>query len=337
MLTVRLQLIQTLLATVAVCLLCDAVQAQQHVRLTYLGTAGWEITDGKVVLLVDPYFSRVKRRIPYADVSADDPRPVMTDDDLLTSDRAVIDTHITRADFILITHTHSDHVMDTPYIAQKTGAIIIGTQSTTNFLRASGISNSQLITVKGGEDMDLGAFSVRVVPSLHGTFRRLPNRRERSGFNPPLPALFPANAKPPFHFSDLALDEGGGTLAYLVRLGGSQILVFGSMNYIEREVAGLHPDIAIVGALADRLDVYQYTARLLRALDYPPVVLPTHWDRFNVPFDMPQTSARNDLDSFISEVKAASPKTRVIVPAYFDPVELPLEHQQAPQQRYLHR
>lgn len=113
-------------------------------------------------------------------------------------------------------------------------------------------------------------------------------------------------------------------------------MIFGSMNYIEREIAGLHPDIAIVGALADRLDLYQYIARLLRALDYLPVGLPTHWDRFNVPFDMPQTSARNDLDSFISEVKAASPKTRVIIPAYSDPVELPLEHQPAPQQRDLH-
>lgn len=31
----------------------------------------------------------------------------------------------------------------------------------------------------------------------------------------------------------------GGTLAYLIRIGGRQILAFGSMNYIEREIDGL--------------------------------------------------------------------------------------------------
>jgi len=30
------------------------------IKLKYLGTAGWKITDGNITVLVDPYISRVK-------------------------------------------------------------------------------------------------------------------------------------------------------------------------------------------------------------------------------------------------------------------------------------
>ena len=36
-----------------------STNASSHVTLTYLGTAGWEISDGATVILVDPYLSRI--------------------------------------------------------------------------------------------------------------------------------------------------------------------------------------------------------------------------------------------------------------------------------------
>ena len=54
------------------------------------------------------------------------------------SDRKVIDAHISKADYILVTHTHLDHVLDMPYIARKTGAQVIGTESASNFARDNG-------------------------------------------------------------------------------------------------------------------------------------------------------------------------------------------------------
>ena len=298
-------------------LLATAIGGQAAVRLSYLGTAGWEITDGKTVILIDPYLSRVKSRAPNDDVSPDDPRPAVSRDDVIQPDAALIDAHIQRADFILITHTHADHVVDTPYIARKTGAMVIGTQSTANFVRVSGVPNARILAAKGGEDLEFGVFSVRVVPSLHGILRRAPNVQPGSG--PPPPLVFPPDAKPPIRFRDLV---EGGTLAYLVRLGGVQILAFGSMNYIEREVDGLRPDVALIGAMPERREIYNYTPRLLKALGYPRIVLPAHWDRFNVPYSMSQQPAIDRLQSFLSEVKAASPKTRVIVPKYFEPVSV---------------
>ncbi|MHB8638825.1 MAG: MBL fold metallo-hydrolase [Candidatus Acidiferrales bacterium] len=306
---------------VVFCLLAGAMLpgfalAQGEVRLSYLGTAGWEITDGKTVILVDPYLSRLKMEIPGAPPDPGDHRSAFSLNDIAKSDKSIIDAHIKRADFILITHTHIDHVLDTPYIARKTGATVIGSESTTNFERDSGVPDAQLLTVLGGDDLQLPGFSVRVIPSLHGILRHASNI---SHFPMPPPStIFPANARAPFRVRDLLIE--GGTLAYLIRLNGVRILVFGSMNYIEREVDGLRPDVAIIGAGPSWREIYNYTPRLIRALGYPRLVLPTHWDLFNVPYSASQHWAIEQLQSFIAGVKAASPKTRVIVPKYFEPI-----------------
>jgi L-ascorbate metabolism protein UlaG (beta-lactamase superfamily) len=289
------------------------------VQLTYLGTAGWEITDGRTVILVDPYLSRLRRVTPNDSVDPADNRPLFDNAAIAQSDPAMIDAHIKRADIVLITHTHYDHALDAPYIASKTGATIVGTESTYHFARAQGVRADKLIVVRGGEDFAFERFSVRVIPSLHGVLRRAPNRRPDPDASLP-PAVFPRDAKPPFRMGDLLIE--GGTLAYLIRLGGRQILALGSMNYIEREMEGLRPDVALIGAMPERREIYQYTERLLRALGNPRMVLPTHWDRFNVTYDVAQEAAVQRLQTFIAEVKSASPDTKVVVPKYFEPVAI---------------
>lgn len=284
------------------------------VSLTYLGTAGWQITNGKVVILVDPYLTRVKSRSPNDDVSPDDPRPLVTRDSIVESDKAVIDAHIKKADFIFLTHTHSDHSLDMPYIARKTGALVVGTESTANVARAYDVPERQIQVVKGGEDLDFKGFSVRVIRSVHGIFRK-----PEPGQAPVPPPVVPAGLKAPLR---LGQHVEGGTLAYLIQIDGHRILVFGSMNYIESELTGVHPDVALIGAMPERNNIADYTPRLMRVLGDPPLVLPTHWDRFNVPYTFSQEPAVRRLQSFIDEVKSASPETRVIVPEYFKPITL---------------
>lgn len=114
----------------------------------------------------------------------------------------------------------------------------------------------------------------------------------------------------------------GGTLAYLIRLQGHQILAFGGMNYIEREITGLEPDVALIGAGASRKEIYDYSGRLMRALKYPAIVLPTHWDNFLEPYEASQQAALDAVQSFTQEIVKASPKTRVIVPKYFEVITL---------------
>jgi glyoxylase-like metal-dependent hydrolase (beta-lactamase superfamily II) len=45
---------------------------------------------------------------------------------VVVPDKATVDAHVTRAEYILLTHSHVDHILDAPYIASKTGAMVRG-------------------------------------------------------------------------------------------------------------------------------------------------------------------------------------------------------------------
>jgi L-ascorbate metabolism protein UlaG (beta-lactamase superfamily) len=287
--------------------------ARNPVTLTYLGTAGWEITDGTTVILVDPYLSRIPLladRSSLGRAESADRRPV-DPNTVLVSDTAAADAHVRRADIILLHHAHFDHILDAPYIARKTGATVIGHESSTNVMRGAGLPPSQLITVRGGEDYAFRGVSIRVIPSVHSPLFQKHYYDGRT---------IPSTIKAPFKLGDLA---EGGSLAFLIRLGGHQILTFGSMNYIEREIDGLRPDIVLVGAGESRAEIYDYAGRLMRALGYPDVVLPTHWDNYFIPFSASQDTSIARLQFFVREIRTASPRTRVIIPQYFVPITIP--------------
>jgi len=288
------------------------VEKNDPVTLRYLGAAGWEITDGTTYILIDPYLSRINGPPP----PGGHPMPGDTRrgygwGDVASPDVAAIDAHIQRADFVLVTHTHYDHILDVSHIALKTHAAVIGTESTENVMRAYAVPEEQLITVRGGEDYQFASFSLKVIPSIHSA---LDHKRYFSS------AVAPAGMKAPLTLEQIHPE--GGTLAYLIRFQGHQILAFGGMNYIEREIAGLEPDVALIGAGASRKEVYDYSGRLMRDLHFPALVLPTHWDNFLAPFGASQQANLDALQSFVQEILAASPKTKVIVPKYFEAIPL---------------
>jgi L-ascorbate metabolism protein UlaG (beta-lactamase superfamily) len=285
-----------------------------EVTLTWLGTAGWQVNDANTVILIDPYLSRIRAPAPPGapPLPAGDARAVYGWDDRPEPDRATINAHIHRADFVLVTHAHYDHIFDVPYIAERTGATVIGSESTANILRAYGIAEQHLITVRGGEDYQFNGFSLRVIPSLHSP---LDHKH-----------YFSSQSAPPGMKAPLTLQQmhpEGGTLAYLIRIGSHEILAFGGMNYIERELEGLRPDVVLVGANASRRENYDYCGRLMRVLGYPALVLPTHWDNFRLPYGASQRVALEALQGFLGEITTASPRTRVVVPEYFQAIALP--------------
>ena len=132
------------LVLIALVMLSFTAKAQNSsLKLKYLGTAGWEIFDGNVRVLIDPYISRVKLGTGPS-ISPNDKRKTVNRNDYFVSDTKTIDEVITKKiDFILVHHSHFDHLADVPYIAKKTGAKIIGTETTCNILRAYGIPNKQ--------------------------------------------------------------------------------------------------------------------------------------------------------------------------------------------------
>ena len=235
-----------------------AAAPREPVTITYLGNAGWQIEAAHKVVLVDPYLSEFG---PEPDENDPDP--------IIVPDQAQIDARIHRADYILITHGHPDHML------------------------------------RGGEDYQFEGFSLRIMPSLHS-----PLYGKRYNNDPRLNGNTPAGLKAPLHES--AYVEGG-SLAYLLRIGGHRIFIAGTMNFIENELQNLRPDIAMIGAGKSRAENYDYAGRIMRALGNPPIVLPQHW----VHGSPISAEALENVHQFAAEIKAASPATRVVIPEYF--------------------
>jgi L-ascorbate metabolism protein UlaG (beta-lactamase superfamily) len=183
---------------------------------------------------------------------------------------------------------------------------LIGSESTVRYAKASGVPDDQLVPIKGGEDYDFGAFSIRVIPSLHSALDHKHVMGHALGSDVALPLTFEQFAE-------------GGTFAYLVRIAGWQIVVLDTASFIERELAGIHPDIAII-APGLRGEIYDYTCRLLHVLGNPPLVYATHFDDWQ---HAPADSVDDDTRAFATEVKRCSPHTTVVIPKHFSPMHVP--------------
>jgi L-ascorbate metabolism protein UlaG (beta-lactamase superfamily) len=282
-----------------------AATPRESVTLTYLGNAGWQIEAAHKTILVDPYLSEFRDQTQESELEDQELDPI------LTPDKDQIDARIHHADYILITHGHPDHMLDAPYISNKTGAVIICTASHANIARAYDVPNQRLIIVRGGEDFQFDGFSLRVIPSLHSPLWGKHYNDTMWASNTP-PGL-----KAPLHAS--AYGEGG-SLAYLLRIGGHEIFIHGSMNFIENEIQGLRPDIAVIGAGKSRKENYDYAARFMHALGNPAIVLPQHWVSGNPPISK---DALDNVQKFAAEIRDASPATKVVIPEYFKPIQFP--------------
>ncbi len=289
--------------------------ADGRLELTHYGAAGWKITDGRTTVLLDPYFTRLRYAgkrfglLPAPSAPGDD-RKAYTFDEVVPSDTATIDQHIDAADYIVISHAHFNHCMDMPYIAKKTGALVLGTYSTTNIARAYGVDPDQLLSLRGGEDYSFDDISIRAIPSLHSA---LSDKRYFDA------GIVPEGLQGPLPLK--AFSEGG-TLAYLLRFANHEVLLFGSMNYIEREIAGLTPSIILVPAARPRLQIHRYTERLLKATGFPRTVIATHWDIQTFPYGANQAVALEQAETFLDEVREVHPDANLILPLHFETVSV---------------
>ena len=96
------------------------------VRVTYLGTNGFQFESGRHTLLVDPYFSRI-----------DFSRVVLglpVQPDVHRIDEAM--THLAwKVDAIVVTHGHIDHLLDAPLLMRKTEARLIASRTAIELAR----------------------------------------------------------------------------------------------------------------------------------------------------------------------------------------------------------
>jgi L-ascorbate metabolism protein UlaG (beta-lactamase superfamily) len=263
-----------------------------------------EISFANNTVLLDPWLSRTDTGLFSGQFNPHTPVKV---------DEAVIDQHIKRADHILVGHGHWDHIADVPYIAKKTGARVKGPESHINMLRAYGVPYPKLIPCKGGESFQFDGYSIQVFRGLHSV---QPTKKV------PFPGRFLSVPVLPATIADM---PEGDTLIYMLTVGGKfSVFLMSTANFIEREITGLRPDVALVAPLG-RQQIPTFTERLLKTLGSPKLILPTHWDNWKLPLSAPPQDARNrlgdagNIDLFVKEVKQVSPSSQVVTMSFIQP------------------
>lgn len=250
------------------------------VRVTFLGVSTLLITDGTTSLMTDAFFSRPSMLRVLATRIAPDPSII---------DASLARAGVTSLDAIMCAHSHYDHALDAPYVAQQTGAVVMGSESTANICRGSGLNDEQIVVVTPGEPMEFGAFTVTMLPALHSPGAHFEGR---------IAAPFKAPAKA----SAWAMGDCFST--FITYNGGSEpktLLVQASANFIPGALTDQHADtvylgIAPLGKQDDqfRADLWEHVVEAVGATR----VVPVHWDDFFLPLDQPLKPLPHIADDF---------------------------------------
>lgn len=233
------------------------------VRVVWMGTAGLFVTDGETGIYIDPFVSRYglfKVGFGFG----------------LNPDHGLIEKWITitggaRASAVLVGHSHYDHAMDAPYFAARTGAVIVGSESTANVALGAGLPEEKIRVITDGDRMTIGRFTATFIRSVHSPaiFGRIPWQGEIvDPLRPPAPA---------------SAYREGGTYAIVLAHPKGTLLHYGS--------AGIKPDIfdnisadTVFLSLGGRKDTPSLLTRVVAPVNAVRVI-PIHFDNFFAPLD----------------------------------------------------
>ncbi len=239
-------------------------------KVTYLGTTTLLFDDGKDQILFDAHVTRPSL-LKYV-------RNKYASTDTSMADRIIKKHGINRLRAIFVSHSHHDHVMDAPYIANCCDAVIYGSSSVLNVGRGGNVSEERLIEFQGGETFEIGGYKIRVIPSIHSKPTRLNND------------LGQKIEEPLFQPAKLRDYKEGGSFDFYVEAQGKKILIRPSYNYIKGQLDGIKADVLFLGvagmAKADKKTNRIFFKETIEKVS-PDLVIPIHWDNFFSGLDKP--------------------------------------------------
>jgi len=283
--------------------------------LDWLGCATFRLTLSDLVVFLDAYIDRVPGAAPTG----------------ITVDE------ITRADWIVVGHSHFDHLYGAERIAKATGATIIGSYETVRVMETMGVPPNQLMPVAGGERIRLAKdVIVRVYPSQHSCVWTTPpmpasdqvclgdlgalyqERQER--LQELWNRLQSAGAELLSHLT--ASNQGargdGGALVYVFETPDGSLLYQDTSGHWSGIFRDLRPNVAILAAAGrGNIDgepiqgsLAQFVARQADLLR-PQKILLSHHDNW-----LPGFSQAVDVAPIRRELERWVPKTKLIEMGY---------------------
>lgn len=207
--------------------------------LQWFGTATWRLQVEETVIWLDAYINRnpAAPALPYRAEEVD------------------------AADWILVGHSHFDHIAEAGLVAKNTGAQVVGSALSCEIVQDEGVPGEQTHVCVGSEIIQCGPVTVHTFPSLHG-FNGLkewpdPQGRDRTARieamkaeNPELAAQCQA------HMANIPEKQrnDGGPLAYVLEWGGFRMFWHDTPGMVKdswkavAEMGGV--DLALLSAAA---------------------------------------------------------------------------------------
>jgi L-ascorbate metabolism protein UlaG (beta-lactamase superfamily) len=238
-------------------------------EIEWLGVAGFRLTFEAHTLIVDPYLSRITLRSFLRGGAALPDRAVVGR--LLVDPGTVVG--------VVAGHTHFDHALDVPAVAERFGCSAYGSRSLARLMALHGLA-PQAVEVEPFGRYELGPFDVTFVPSRHSKIvlgRRVPMDGEIA-------------AREVRTLSARAY-RCGQVWAFVIEVAGLRLYHQGSADLIDDAVPDSGADVFLAG-VAGREFTRDYWRRILLRLR-PDVVVACHHDDFFRRLDEPFAFAPN--------------------------------------------
>ena len=292
--------------------------------LRYFSYGNYEVAYRGKVLLLDAFYDTSRS-------------PLATPVGLNESD-------ITRADAIIVGHTHLDHFADAPAIAKRTGAPVFLAPPGLGYVRAHGLPENQIHIVRGGETINQPGYTIQTALGIH----MVTPPDASKAYNDFVKKSSPLTAEQQKQFSDWLTPIsqaaiGGedplepdndtiyhGTIVYVLTFDSGFRLVYsdsaGVLSGGERvladsiHAAGSKIDLAILGYLDGGFSLNRAIKDVLTRVNVwqPSILLPSHFHDGDLvyPIPMPEMPTAPLLEALRDQV----PNTRGISPLFKSPI-----------------
>jgi L-ascorbate metabolism protein UlaG (beta-lactamase superfamily) len=210
--------------------------------VTYLGVATLLFDDGETRLMSDGWFTRVG----LWDLLRGE--PVAPDSGAIA--RGLEEAGVTRLAAVFPVHSHYDHAQDAPEVARRTGAVLLGSETTAWIGRGGGLPEEQIVVVEPEVPLRFGKFWVTFIPGEHVP---LPGGGFGRTLDAPLVPPVPATAYPQ-----------GVAWSILVEHPQGSALVQGSAGFVTGALDRYRADVVFLGVGALDAQGPEYTQRYLR-------------------------------------------------------------------------
>jgi len=288
------------------------------VTVRFSGTATLMFSDGETRWMTDGWFTRPgPLRLLLGKIGPD----------VQAIERGLADNHVTELAAVLPVHSHYDHAMDAPEVARRTGALLLGSESTANIGRGWGLPESQIQELVDRQPVRLGQFVITPIASRHFEFPD-PAIRQRALGDPQISEPL----VPPVRVFDYRV---GTAYVLHVRHPRGSWLIVGSAGYVEGALQGLTADTVFLGVGGLGSQTADYMENFWRetvTAVAPSRIIPIHFDSLTAPAQGPfkgqvkaitfLSSDRENTLSFLRHKAVANPALRFNTLPRFEEVVL---------------